>query len=293
MERKVLSILVPTYNRKSKLKDLLNSLKINGYIENNNIEIIISDNASTDGTIDYLKKLSYPIIVISNPTNIGFSQNCYRLSLTAVGDYTLLIGDDDKICIRADKLVELLLSKGKDIIFTEREDYKSIVSNKYNENVAFGFISNTIQPNNDEYNKLFVEAVKNDNGHDSPHFIARWRYYYQNPSKLLEFDSNILEYEKDVIKKISIKKYLYKISVVYKKDNSYNWYKAYQLCIKYDNLYQGSLSIKNSFNIILRSDYHKNKIFFLTYYSIRLLFLIIQDYKYSVFIYKRLRESYK
>ena len=51
-----LSICIPTYNRKGNLSELLDALaEMIG--EARDIEVIISDNASTDGTKEYMKNL--------------------------------------------------------------------------------------------------------------------------------------------------------------------------------------------------------------------------------------------
>ncbi len=93
-----ISICIPQYNR---IEFLLKSLKI---IENQsygNIEIVISDDCSSDSTIEEITKISklykYPIILSKNEVNRGFDYN-YRHSIElSTGDYALVIGNDDSL----------------------------------------------------------------------------------------------------------------------------------------------------------------------------------------------------
>lgn len=96
-----LSICVPTYNRKRNLSELLDVLAelIGG---GQNVEVIVSDNASTDGTKEYMEDLKKKerfknLRYHRNDENIGPDNNfvmCYKL---AKGDYIWLLGDDDMI----------------------------------------------------------------------------------------------------------------------------------------------------------------------------------------------------
>ena len=61
MDKKI-SILIPVYNEANTIKECVeNVLKSS---ENFDMEIIISDNNSIDGTIDILKKISHPKIKV-------------------------------------------------------------------------------------------------------------------------------------------------------------------------------------------------------------------------------------
>ncbi len=95
-----LSICIPTYNRKRNLSELLDVLaEIRGMAD---IEVIVSDNASTDGTKEYMEDLVKKEKIQNlryhrNDENIGPDNNfvmCYKL---ARGDYVWLLGDDDMI----------------------------------------------------------------------------------------------------------------------------------------------------------------------------------------------------
>ena len=90
-----LTIAIPTYNRLGYLKELLPELirQCKPYPE---IEILVSNNQSTDGTADYLATLT-GIKVRTNPENVGAAENFVRCVEEATGDYVWLFGDDDLI----------------------------------------------------------------------------------------------------------------------------------------------------------------------------------------------------
>ena len=96
----LLSVCVPTYNRLALLKKQVEFFEREGVFDNRNIEIIFSDNASTDGTRDYLKALkrrSDTIKVLFQNRNIGLIRNLLSIQPYICGKYLWYIGDDDII----------------------------------------------------------------------------------------------------------------------------------------------------------------------------------------------------
>lgn len=97
-----LTIAIPTYNRVKKLRITLP--RVLELSENKSIEIIVSDNCSSDGTQDYLLEMTKKFPQISyyrNSENVGPDRNFLNCFEKATGKYVLLLGDDD-----------LLLEKG-------------------------------------------------------------------------------------------------------------------------------------------------------------------------------------
>lgn len=98
----ILSILIPTYNRRSFLETTVEtfiSQITEGQFEDV-VEIVIGDDASSDTTEDYLKKLTamYPYIrSYTNSPNMGVSANIEKLVDTAMADMIWLFGEDDLI----------------------------------------------------------------------------------------------------------------------------------------------------------------------------------------------------
>jgi len=93
-----LSIAIPTYNRSAKLVKTLESIIEQLEVGQTNIEIVISDNCSTDNTQmvieDYSKK--YPFIkYYKNSVNRGIDYNIFKCTDLSKGEYVHLLSDDD------------------------------------------------------------------------------------------------------------------------------------------------------------------------------------------------------
>lgn len=96
MENRKLSICIPTFNRSTSLELLLYRLKS----ESNccNVEIIVSDNASTDQTQLVCKnfhKIYNNFIYVRNQINIGFHNNLLNVMNLANYEYIWILSDDD------------------------------------------------------------------------------------------------------------------------------------------------------------------------------------------------------
>jgi glycosyltransferase involved in cell wall biosynthesis len=92
-----LSICIPTYNRISMLKECLEHL-IPQIAHKDNVEVVISDNASTDGTGHIVKGFieAYPELrYYENTENLGYARNQIKLFHYASGDYIAVLCDDD------------------------------------------------------------------------------------------------------------------------------------------------------------------------------------------------------
>ena len=88
------SVAIPTYNRKEKLKRLIESLKTSTYKD---IEIIVVDDASTDGTEKMIKE-EYPYVKYirhERPTLVAKSRN--DAIEVSEGDYVFFIDDDNVV----------------------------------------------------------------------------------------------------------------------------------------------------------------------------------------------------
>ena len=104
----LLTIAIPTYNRKDLLKRALDSIVPQ---MNSKVEILVSDNASDDGTDDMIAE-SYPMVrYIKNAQNMGADYNflqCYR---EAKGKYIILFGSDDRFADGALDYLSVFLEK--------------------------------------------------------------------------------------------------------------------------------------------------------------------------------------
>ena len=93
----LLSIIIPTYNRCDFLKECLKSVEkeIQKIPKPETIELIISDNASTDSTKEMLKNNFPNITYFCNERNVGVEENVDRCFKYAQGKYTYILSDDD------------------------------------------------------------------------------------------------------------------------------------------------------------------------------------------------------
>lgn len=94
----VLSILIPTRNRRASLGRLLNRLERSDLPE---VEVIVSDNASEDGTDELIFSVqrgwkgSSSMRAFRQPENVGFDGNLATLLELSSGRYVYYLSDDD------------------------------------------------------------------------------------------------------------------------------------------------------------------------------------------------------
>ena len=97
-----ISFVIPTFNRGEKVLRLLQNIdtelsELSDY-EKANIEILISDNASTDNTKNLIKSFksdNFCTNYFRQEINIGFDANCRFLFDQSSNDYVWFFADDD------------------------------------------------------------------------------------------------------------------------------------------------------------------------------------------------------
>ena len=87
-----LSIIIVNYNVKEFLQNLIHSIEKAS--SNLTKEIIIIDNASDDGSVDFIKEKFPQIKLIANQTNLGFGKANNQGLKISTGDYILFINPD-------------------------------------------------------------------------------------------------------------------------------------------------------------------------------------------------------
>ncbi len=93
MERLKFSILLPVYNGEDVLGEALRSILSQSFTD---YELIICDDASTDGTVKVVASFSDPRIkFFRNPKNLGYPGNLENCRQKASGDILYLMGQDD------------------------------------------------------------------------------------------------------------------------------------------------------------------------------------------------------
>lgn len=91
MKKAVVSVIIPNWNGKHLLDDCLKSLKKQSYKE---FEVIVVDNGSGDGSINYLNKKIPWVKVISLDRNYGFAKAINKGVLSAEGNYLAFLNND-------------------------------------------------------------------------------------------------------------------------------------------------------------------------------------------------------
>jgi O-antigen biosynthesis protein len=104
------SIVIPTYNNKDYSKTCVDSIR--KFTEKGSYQIIVVDNHSTDGTIEWLKAQD-DLKIILNDSNVGFSKSCNQGITAADGHNDILIIHNDVIAMKnwLDNLKSCLYSK--------------------------------------------------------------------------------------------------------------------------------------------------------------------------------------
>ena len=95
--RPLLTFAIPTYNRSAYLEQLLVCLEPQVRVEPR-VELLISDNASTDGTVEMLQEFvagGLPARVLRGEINVGADANFLRCVSEARGRFVWVFGDDD------------------------------------------------------------------------------------------------------------------------------------------------------------------------------------------------------
>ena len=109
-QKKLLSICIPTWNRALFLKECLDSIvcQFTDPEIYKQVEIVISDNASTDNTEGIVKVFQQKwnnIKYSKNNENIGFDRNILNVVNKSQGEYCWFLGDDDMLFENALKTV--------------------------------------------------------------------------------------------------------------------------------------------------------------------------------------------
>ncbi len=114
MREELVSVVIPTYNRKEIVTRCVNSVMNSTY---SNIEVIIVDNASTDDTFEALLELKHGfgqegerIHIVGLPTNLMASGGRNAGILRVQGEYVLFVDDDNEIY---PDMIELLVEAFK------------------------------------------------------------------------------------------------------------------------------------------------------------------------------------
>lgn len=103
-----LTVVIVSYNSRRFLRRCLDSLKISR--DQNPYRVILVDNASSDGTVQMVKKAYEWVDVIVNRDNVGFSSGCNRAIEVSNSEYILFLNPD--IEVEPDAITRMLKKMG-------------------------------------------------------------------------------------------------------------------------------------------------------------------------------------
>ncbi len=106
------SVVIPNWNGKKFLEACLPSLELQTF---KNFEVIIVDNGSNDGSLEYITSGFPDYKIISLPSNIGFSPAVNLGIEKAVGEYIFLLNNDTKVDKKCIEELVKVLEKKKDV----------------------------------------------------------------------------------------------------------------------------------------------------------------------------------
>lgn len=111
INRPILSICIPTYNRANQLENLFKNLHAIKATHRDAIEICVSNNNSTDKTQMVITRWQalLDLKVETQPANIGATLNAIAVTKISTGRWIQIIGDDDEfIPLGINRIVSLL-----------------------------------------------------------------------------------------------------------------------------------------------------------------------------------------
>ena len=187
---KILSVLIPIYNEKQTIETCLNRV-LNADIGNLELEVIISDNNSNDGTIEILNKVNDPRVkILYRKENNGKGANIKNALKEANGDL-ILFQDGDLEYSPKDYLTLLdpFFTYDADVVYGSRltrAKATAIVGfPNYIGNTLFTFLANFL------YNKIFTDIA------------TGYKVFRKDVIKGLEITSDGFEIEPEITAKIS------------------------------------------------------------------------------------------
>ena len=109
----LVSVCIPVYNGAPFIKNTIEMVLAQNY---DNMEVLVSDNASTDNTVEEIKKIQDKRVkLFQNETNLGMGGNWNCLIDRAQGEYVIIVCADDFILPGAIKAKAQVLDDNPDV----------------------------------------------------------------------------------------------------------------------------------------------------------------------------------
>ena len=187
---KKLSVLIPVYNEKNTIENCLKAV-LNADIGNLDIEVIISDNNSYDGTKEILSNIHDPRVkTLYRKKNNGKGANIKNALKEATGDL-ILFQDGDLEYSPEDylALIDPFYRYNADVVYgsrlTRAKTTGIVGFPNYIGNIIFTFVANFL------YNKIFTDIA------------TGYKIFKKDIIKNLEITSDGFEIEPEITAKIS------------------------------------------------------------------------------------------
>lgn len=117
----LVSICIPVYNGEKYIKEAVESALNQTY---DNIEVLLVDNCSTDGTLQAVESVHDPRFrIVRNSTNLGMVGNWNKCLEEAKGDYINLLCADDRLkkdCIEKKKAI---LDENRNVVLVSSDTH--------------------------------------------------------------------------------------------------------------------------------------------------------------------------
>ena len=88
------SVIIPNWNGKKYLDVCLQALRAQTYPD---VEVIVADNASADGSQDFMREHFPEVIIVQLTENLGFTGACNAGIEAATGEYIALLNNDTEV----------------------------------------------------------------------------------------------------------------------------------------------------------------------------------------------------
>ena len=153
----LVSVIITNYNGKAYLKECLGSLEC---IEYKNYETILVDNASTDGSAEFVKNNFPKIKILPLKKNLGFAEGCNIGAQKAEGEFIIFLNNDTKVDVNwLSALIKAKTKYGENHIYSSKilfyDDPKTInTTGGLITIIGSGLDINFGKPDKEEYNKV-------------------------------------------------------------------------------------------------------------------------------------------
>ena len=156
------SIIVPVYNAESHIKRCFDVLLKQDFKES--VEIIMVDDASTDNSVDLIKKYNVPNLSLYRLESNSGASAARNVGLKkAIGEYVYLMDVDDTISVDALKTLYAVAKQNDcDFVFS---DFKRILNSENQRNNTYNYPADKVFEKNDLLENMQKEIRNPSAGH--------------------------------------------------------------------------------------------------------------------------------